>query len=229
MRKKAVKIGVLDIQGSVIEHVKALEKVGVEVVRVKKIADLDGVAGLIIPGGESTTIGKLLGWYGLGEEIKRRVLDGSLGLWGTCAGAILMAKKIVGRQTADSLELMDIVVERNAYGRQIDSFECELKWGGAGLGEGAALMQTGDSSPGMKLTDRKSVTSRKGSHKTLAIPAVFIRAPKIVSVGKGVEVLAEFEGEIVACREGKMLATTFHPEMTDGAEVHRWWVEMCSG
>ncbi len=235
MRKKAVKIGVLDIQGSVIEHVAALEKVGVEVVRVKNIADLDGVAGLIIPGGESTTIGKLLGWYGLGEEIKRRVLDGSLGLWGTCAGAILMAKKIVGRQTADSLGVMDIVVERNAYGRQIDSFECELEWRGAGLGEGAALMRTGVSSPGMKLTDQEFGTSRKGSYKMRGdgggvafIPAVFIRAPKIVSVGKGVEVLAEFEGEIVAAREGKMLATSFHPEMTDGVEVHRWWVEMLS-
>ncbi len=190
MRKKAVKIGVLDIQGSVIEHVAALEKVGAEVVRVKKVSDLASVAGLIIPGGESTTIGKLLGWYGLGEEIRRRVLEGSLGLWGTCAGAILMAKKIVGRQTADSLGVMDIVVERNAYGRQIDSFECELEFAGK------------------------------------KIPAVFIRAPKIVSVGKGVEVLAEFEGEIVACREGKMLATSFHPEMTDGVEVHRWWVEV---
>ncbi len=186
-----MKIGVLDIQGSVIEHVAALEKVGAEVVRVKNIADLASVAGLIIPGGESTTIGKLLGWYGLGEEIRRRVLEGSLGLWGTCAGAILMAKKIVGRQTADSLGVMDIVVERNAYGRQIDSFECELAFAGK------------------------------------KIPAVFIRAPKIVSVGKGVEVLAEFEGEIVAAREGKMMVTSFHPEMTSGLLVHEYFVKFC--
>jgi len=187
------KIGVLDIQGSVIEHVRALEQVGVEVVRVKNVADLTKVAGLIMPGGESTTIGKLLSWYGLGEEIKRRVSEGSLGLWGTCAGAILMAGKIVGKQTADGLGLMDIVIERNAYGRQLDSFECELECFGS----------------------------------VRDIPAVFIRAPKIVSVGKGVDVLAKFEDEIVACREGKMLATTFHPEMTDGVEVHRMFVGMC--
>lgn len=188
-----MKIGVLDIQGSVEEHFAALSKVkGVEAVLVKKVSDLDGVRGLIIPGGESTTIGKLLKRFGLDLEIKKRFKAGKLAVWGTCAGAILIAKEIVGRETADSLKLMDITVERNAYGRQVDSFETELDFEGIGK-----------------------------------IPAVFIRAPKILYVGKRVKVLAKYENEVVAIREGLLLATTFHPEMTDNRRVHEYFKGMC--
>lgn len=190
-----MKIGVLDIQGSVEEHFAALEGVrGVEPILVKTVKDLDRVAGLIMPGGESTTIGKLLRIFGLREEIIKRVVKGNLAVWGTCAGAILMAKKLVGKESADSLALMDITIERNAYGRQVESFETEIEFN---FGVPAV------------------------------IPAIFIRAPKILEVGKGVKVLAKYEGEIVAARKGKLLVTNFHPELTEGLEVHKYFAEMC--
>jgi len=183
-------IGVLDIQGSVVEHVAALEKLGLDVVRVKHPEDLEEIKGLIIPGGESTTIGKLLRRFGLREAILKRVDEG-MAIWGTCAGAILLAKKIVGSQQADGLELMNIAVERNAYGRQLDSFETPLEF-------------AGDS-----------------------VPAVFIRAPKIVSVGDNVKILAIYKNDIVAAREGNLLATTFHPELSEDLRVHRYFVGVC--
>lgn len=191
-----MKIGVLDIQGSVEEHFSALAKVpGITPVLVKKISDLDGVRGLIIPGGESTTIGKLLRRFGLRDEIIRRATTGKekdrLAIWGTCAGAILIAKKIVGRENADTMALMNITVERNAYGRQVDSFETEVKFDG----------------------------------KTM--PAVFIRAPKIISVGKEVSFLAKYNEEIVAARERKLLVTTFHPEMTESTKAHEYFAKIC--
>lgn len=189
-----MKIGILDIQGSVEEHFAALQKLQkisqkkstgkiFEIILVKKKEDLTGLNALIMPGGESTTIGKLLRRFDLRNEIIKSVKRG-MTLWGTCAGAILMAKKISGEQQADSLNLMDIEIERNAYGRQLDSFETEIYF------------------------------------KTKKIPAVFIRAPKIKSVGKDTEILAEYNNEIVAVRQGKMLVTTFHPEMTDDLTVY---------
>lgn len=119
------KIGVLDIQGSVEEHLAAVKKAGALAVSVKTAGDLKKVDGLILPGGESTTIGKLLRKFGLRDAIINRAKKG-MPIWGTCAGAILLAKKIVGREKADTLELMDIEIKRNAYGRQVDSFETEL-------------------------------------------------------------------------------------------------------
>lgn len=184
-----MKIGILAIQGSVAEHAESLARAGCEVVFVRKAKDLDVVSGLIIPGGESTTIGKLMAKNGLDKAIKEKVSSG-MAVWGTCAGAILMARELDGQQTAETLGLMDIKVKRNAYGRQLDSFEGKLDF------------------------DRGE------------IDAVFIRAPKIVSIGKQVEVLAELNGEIVAVREGNLLATTFHPEMTDDLTVHRYFMEM---
>ncbi len=186
-----VKIGVLDIQGSVAEHVTALEKAGAEVVRVKKIEDLKEVAGLVMPGGESITIGKLLSRFGLREAIIKRHAEG-MAIWGTCAGAILLAKKISGPQQAESLELMDIEIVRNGYGRQLDSFETQIEFAG------------------------------------MQVPAVFIRAPKIATIGSGCEVLSELKGEITACREGRLMVTTFHPEMTDDLRVHQYFIEICS-
>jgi len=119
-----VKIGVLALQGSVEEHVKALDKLKVETVLVKLPRDLDNVSGLIIPGGESTTIGKLMKQYGLDKAIKRRHKEG-MPIYGTCAGAILLAKEIIGSKQP-KLGMMDISVKRNEYGRQVDSFEAEL-------------------------------------------------------------------------------------------------------
>lgn len=193
-----MKIGVLDIQGSVEEHIFMLQKCGVDVVAVKTIEDLKLVKGLIIPGGESTTIGKLLKRFGLLEEIKKRAHAG-MAIWGTCAGAILLAKKIIGQKgkiAVDNLELMNIEIERNAYGRQIDSFETDIDFD---FGKG-------------------------GSKK---IPAVFIRAPQIVGVEKNVKILATYEGEIVAALQGEFLATTFHPEMTNDLSVHKFFIGMC--
>lgn len=197
-----MKIGVLDIQGSVEEHMDSLRKLGetCEPVLVKTVEQLRQVRGLIIPGGESTTIGKLLRRFGLREEIIKRAKSGELAVWGTCAGAILLAKKIIGKQQADSLNLMDIAVERNAYGRQLESFETQLEF------------------------DLGSVGKAYGG---VGIPGVFIRAPRIVSVGKGVKILAEYKGEVVAVRQKNLLATNFHPEMSDSLEVHKYFVGMC--
>ncbi len=215
-----MQIGVLDIQGSVKEHAEALARAGAQVVLVKKFEDLRRVNGLIIPGGESTTIGKLLERFGLGEEIIKRatgqesksILGAAdleeenivpsakpMPVWGTCAGAILIAKKIIGKQSADKLNLMDITVERNAYGRQLESQETEIEF------------LTGDG-------DKKVSTK---------IPAIFIRAPRIAEIGPNVEVLATYEGDIVAARQENFLATTFHPEMTTNTTVHRYFMDMC--
>lgn len=189
-----MKIGVLDIQGSVEEHFEALKKLSggrrglkVEPVLVKKASDLSGVSGLIIPGGESTTIGKLLKKFGLWDEIIKRARDG-MAVWGTCAGAILLSK--------DYLGLIDITVERNAYGRQVDSFEREI---------------------GFEF--KKEVFEK--------IPAIFIRAPKIIKVGRGVKILAKNGGEIVAAACGKLLVTTFHPELSESLKIHEYFARLC--
>lgn len=195
-----MKIGILDIQGSVKEHTESLRRLGVMPVLVKLPEDLEGLSGLIIPGGESTTIGKLLKRFGLGEAIKKRVKEG-MAVWGTCAGAILLAKRFagdnVGGQKVANLGLMDITIERNAYGRQLESFETQIEFD---LESGA--------------------TGR-------LVPAIFIRAPKIAEVGKNVKILAKDNGWITAVREGKFLATTFHPELSDDLSVHRYFMEMC--
>lgn len=250
MKNSAIKIGVLDIQGSVEEHMEMLlrlakaglnnfpknlhkkadlasikPKNGVvpslgevpEPVLVKTVEQLKQVRGLIIPGGESTTIGKLLKRFGLRDEIISLAKSGKLAVWGTCAGAILLARKIVGEQQADSLALMDIVIERNAYGRQLDSFETEIKF---------------DFSKGYR---EKSLYAgeKKNKNKISRIPAIFIRAPRIVSAGKGVKVLARIGStrgvEIVAVRQKNLFVTSFHPELTENLETHKYFVEMCGG
>ncbi len=190
-------IGVLDIQGSKEEHFSALGRLkNVKAVLVKNVEDLEKVDALIIPGGESTTIGKLLRRFGLRDEIIKRGKSG-MAIYGTCAGAILLAKKITGKENADSLGLMDIEVSRNAYGGQLDSFETEVKFNFGNYPRGQLL-----------------------------IPAVFIRAPKIISVGKGVEILARYGDEIVAAKQGNLFVTTFHPEMTEDKKVYEYFVRM---
>jgi pyridoxal 5'-phosphate synthase pdxT subunit len=191
-----MKIGVLDIQGSVDEHLQMLEQLSVEIVRVKTAEDLLGLNGLIIPGGESTTISKLLTRFNLRKAIVESHKNG-MAIWGTCAGAILLAKRVVSKTEVEGLGLMDITVERNAYGRQLESFETTFE------------MLIGPGSTGRP------------------IPAIFIRAPKIAEPGEGVEVLAEHDGWIVAAREGKLLATSFHPELSESSLVHQYFVAMC--
>jgi 5'-phosphate synthase pdxT subunit len=190
-----MKIGVLALQGDFAEHQVMLETMGAEVVQVRLPEHLNGLSGLIIPGGESTTIGKLATAYGLMEPL--RTFGKTQAIWGTCAGAIFLAKD--AHRPQPLLGLMDIVIERNAFGRQVDSFEMDLKV------------------PGL-LPDEK---------QDAPFHAVFIRAPLIESVGKGVEVISTLDdGRIVAARQGKLLATSFHPELTRDNRFHRYFMEL---
>jgi len=187
-----MKVGVLALQGDVREHLRALGDAGATGVVVKRLEQLDSVDALVMPGGESTTIGKLLDRYGLVEPLKERVRSG-MPLYGTCAGAILMADEVVGRQDAPHrLGVMDIAVRRNGYGRQLDSFEADVDV------------------EGLDATFR----------------AVFIRAPLIERVGDAVEVLAGLDGHPVLVRQGPLLASTFHPEITPDARVHALFVKL---
>jgi pyridoxal 5'-phosphate synthase pdxT subunit len=186
-----VTIGVLALQGDFVEHEAILNGLGVEAREVRLPRDLDHLDGLIIPGGESTTITRLLAMYGLLEPI--RDFARRLPMWGTCAGMIVMAKEATDLDR-EGLEVMDIAVERNAFGRQVDSFETDLTIAGI-------------SGP--------------------PVHAVFIRAPRITRVDRGVEVLATLDdGTIVAARQGHLMVTAFHPELTRDSRVHRYFVEM---
>ncbi len=194
------RIGVLALQGSFVEHIATLKRLGVEPPAVKLPKDLVDLDGLIIPGGESTTMGKLATVYKLIEELKRLGEEG-LPMWGTCAGMILLAKEI-GGANQPRLGLMDMVVERNAFGRQVESFEVDLM---------------------IPALDSISSEEEKGKE----FHAVFIRAPSIKRVGEGVEVLAALdEGVIVAARQGNLLATAFHPELTEDTRFHRYFLNM---
>ena len=186
-----MKVGVLALQGAFREHIYALEALDVGAIAVRLPEQLHECAGLIIPGGESTAIAKLMESYGFYEPILARYDEG-MAVWGTCAGAILIAKRVVdGVKDQRSLELMDATVRRNAYGRQVDSFEADLDI----------------------------------SHIGGAYRGVFIRAPWFDSVGEDVEVLATHDGHAVAARQATLLATTFHPELTGDARVHRYFIE----
>ena len=181
-------VGVLALQGDVVEHVRALEASGTRAREVKTERDLAAVDALIIPGGESTTVIKLLNRFGLVAPIKGRVRAG-MPLWGTCMGMIVAAHDVAGLDQ-ETLDLIDITVRRNAFGRQIASAEVALTipvLGGA------------------------------------PFPAIFIRAPWIERAGPGVDVLATHEGHGVFVREGNVMATSFHPELTTDARVHAYF------
>jgi 5'-phosphate synthase pdxT subunit len=190
-----MKIGVLALQGAFIEHEKMLQRIGVDVCQVRLPQQLDGLDGLIIPGGESTTIGKLAVQYGLMAPMRAMAAAGKP-LWGTCAGMIFMAKD-VGRDQP-LLGLMDVNVKRNAFGRQVDSFETHL--------------------------DVPAIATPENSRP---FHAIFIRAPLIESVGDGVNVIAKLDnGAIVAARQGHLLATSFHPELSGDDRFHRYFVSL---
>ncbi len=210
----ALRVGVLALQGDFAEHLAALRRLSrhatngangaasnghasaapieVEAVEVRLPSELARVDALIIPGGESTTIGKLLVEYRLLEPLRVAIAEG-LPVFGTCAGAIVLAKDIGGLDQP-LIGAMDLAVRRNAYGRQLQSFEADLEVPALGAP---------------------------------ALRAVFIRAPAILNVGPDVEVLARLDSEaIVAAHQGNLLATTFHPELTDDTRLHRYFVEM---
>jgi len=191
----SVTVGVLGLQGDVVEHLAALRAAGADALEVKTQADLARVDGLVIPGGESTTVMKLLARFGLDEPIVARVRAG-MPLWGTCMGMIVAAKDVAGLADQPTLGLIDITVRRNAFGRQNDSAEVPL------------------SIPAL------------GSEP---FPAIFIRAPWIERTGPAVELLAERDGHGVMVREGDVLGTSFHPELTGDHRIHGYFLEMVRG
>ena len=192
----SVRIGVLALQGAFREHIVMLEALEVVAVPVRLPDQLADLNGLIVPGGESTAIAKLMESYGFYDPIRQHHAAG-MAMWGTCAGAILLAKVVLDAIPGQrGLELMDITVRRNAFGRQLDSFEADLD---------IAHLPGGD------------------------YRGVFIRAPWIESVAGGVEVLASHDGRVVAAREGRLLATAFHPELTGDPRLHRYFIEEVVG
>ncbi len=184
-------IGVLALQGDFAEHIAILRRLGVETTEVRLPRHLDGLDGLIIPGGESTTIGKLAVDFGLLEPL--REFGQHHAIWGTCAGAIFLSKD--ARRSQPLLGLMDITVQRNAFGRQVDSFEADLDI--PALGEGGPYH------------------------------AIFIRAPIIEAVHGDARIVATLpDGRIVAAQQGKLLATSFHPELTEDTRFHRFFLNL---
>lgn len=191
-------IGVLNLQGDVAEHLNIFKQIGVPALPVKRTNEIAGISALILPGGESTTLWKLLRIFNLMDPLRERIKEG-LPVYGTCAGMILLANQVLdGIVGQESIGGLGITVRRNAFGRQVDSFEMDLKVG-----------------------------------SIERFPAVFIRAPWIENVESTVEVLASVRREEreypVAVKQGKLLATSFHPEVTADARIHQYFVEAVVG
>lgn len=187
-----MRVGVLGLQGDFQEHLATFRALAVEAVDVRRPEQLADVDALVIPGGESTTIGKLAERYGFLQVVRDRARAG-MPVWGTCAGAIFLARDVPGHPHP-ILGLMDMSVERNAFGRQVDSFETDLRIAGM---EGERFH------------------------------AIFIRAPRMSTLGTGVEVLASLDdGSVVAAREGNLLATSFHPELTGDHRFHELFLRL---
>jgi len=186
------RVGVLAIQGDFQEHQLVLERIGVDAPEIRLPHQLDDVDGLIIPGGESTTIVQLIDIYGFRETLERKVASG-MPVWGTCAGMIVLAERLMEHRP-EPLHLMNITVSRNAFGRQVDSFEADLNFSDL---EGPPFH------------------------------AVFIRAPVVTEMGEGVRSLATLDnGRPVAVRQENLLATAFHPELTDDTRIHELFVRI---
>lgn len=184
-----MRVGILALQGAFAEHAAVLEKLGAEHFEIRQRKDLEApFDGLILPGGESTVMRKLLHDLGLFEPLAEKIQKG-LPAFGTCAGLILLAKDVDGGSPC--FAAMDIAVKRNAYGRQLGSFYVQEQFRGIGT-----------------------------------VPMTFIRGPYIESAGKGVEILAEVDGNIVAARQNNLLVTAFHPELSDDLSIHRYFLQM---
>lgn len=191
-------VGVLALQGDFREHLLAFQELGVKAREVRRPGELEELSALVIPGGESTAIGRLMEEGGWLEAIREKVGEGRLALFGTCAGLVLLAREIEGEAVMEArpqprLGLMDLTVRRNAYGRQRESFEVELDIPALGKEP---------------------------------FRGVFIRAPEVLRAGEGVEVLARYRERPVLCRQGRMLAASFHPELTDDLRLHRYFFEV---
>lgn len=190
-------IGVLALQGDFAEHILMLKRIGATGVEVRLPKHLDNLQGLIIPGGESTTIGKLAVAYDLMEPL--RVFAKERAVWGTCAGAIFLSKD--ARREQPLLKVMDITVQRNAFGAQVDSFEADLD-----------------------IAEIKKITNTSHPYH-----AVFIRAPIIESVSGEARIISSLpDGRIVAAQEGHLLATSFHPELTSDTRFHEYFISLAS-
>ena len=186
------RVGVLAVQGDFLEHRQALRRLGIDAPEIRLPKQLDEIDGLIIPGGESTTIAQLIDIYGFRDVLRQKAREG-MAIWGTCAGMIVVADRLTDRRP-EPLRLMDIEVSRNAFGRQVDSFEADIDF------------QEIEGEP---------------------FHCVFIRAPVVNRVGKSVKVLAALDdGRPIAVRQGRMLATAFHPELTDDSRIHDLFVRM---
>jgi len=187
-------VGVLALQGAFREHKRALERLGAQVTEVRLPHHLEGLSGVVIPGGESTTVAKLMKSYGLDTALVDFHRAGGA-LWGTCAGAIAISSEITGHPEQPRLGLLEMEVARNAYGRQVASFETDVAVEGL-------------ESP---------------------FRALFIRAPRIVQVGEGVDVLARYGGDPIMVEKGRLMATVFHPELSGDDRVHAHFLELASG
>ena len=207
MSSPLVRIGVLAVQGDVREHVQTLSRLGVQVCGVRRPRELDDVDALVIPGGESTTMDKLVRAFDLQAPLRERIADG-MPVYGACAGMIMLADRIAdARADQETLGGLDITVRRNAFGRQVDSFEADLH-----------------------IPQVAEVTTAPAGHPT-TFKAVFIRAPWVEKLGGDVQVLARVEagpatGRIVAIRQGNLLATSFHPEVTGDHRIHEYFTQI---
>jgi 5'-phosphate synthase pdxT subunit len=187
-------VGILAFQGDFQRHAHMLRRLGAQIRLIRSVEDLEGIDAVVLPGGESTTIGKLMLAFGVLEPLRRQIQNG-LPAFGTCAGLILLAPQVT-EKNQHRLGVLDIAVERNAYGRQVDSFEADIDVPVAG---------------------------------PEPVRGIFIRAPKVVDVRNGVDVLARFEDLPVLLRKDRILAASFHPELTEDVRVHRYFLEhVCS-
>jgi pyridoxal 5'-phosphate synthase pdxT subunit len=183
-------VGVIAIQGDFEKHIRALESCGAQSIEVRSAEELERVDRAIIPGGESTTVGLLMKRFGLGDALRQKGAAG-MPIWGTCMGMILMAHDLVDRDQY-TLDLLDITIERNAFGAQVHSFEDEVQI--RGLDE--------------------------------PVTGVFIRAPVVTRLGPGVASLGDYQGRVVAVRQGNLVGTSFHPELTDDTRMHKWFIDL---
>jgi pyridoxal 5'-phosphate synthase pdxT subunit len=204
-------IGVLALQGDVREHINALEEAGAQATPVRRLAEIEAVDGLVIPGGESTTLWRLAMAFELLDPLRKLIASG-LPAFGSCAGMIMLAERLEdgvdGQQTFGGI---DMTVRRNAFGRQVDSFEREV-----------TLRLTGEAGA-TGATEAATEAAAKPFH------AVFIRAPWVERAEPAVDVIGEDEGRIVAVRQGVLLATAFHPELTPDRRVHKLFIQMVKG